>query len=161
MVDCGKLWENSNYLCITKMLIGEYKHTIDSKKRLALPSKFRKKLGKSVIVTKGLENCLVVYTEKEWKSLSDKLGKLPTSQAEARGFARIILSGAMDLSIDSLGRVLIPDYLKVYAGLKKEVIVCGLFNRLEIWDNNNWEEYKGKTEEKFSDLASKLGDSGI
>ena len=143
------------------MLIGEYKHTIDTKKRLALPSKFRRKLGGSVIVTKGLESCLVVYTEKEWKTMSDKLGKLPTSQIEARGFARIMLAGAMLLDIDSLGRVLIPDYLKSYAKLKKDVVVCGLFNRLEIWDSKNWEEYRGKTEEKFAELASKLVDSGI
>lgn len=143
------------------MFIGEYKYTIDAKKRLALPSKFRKGLGRSLIITKGLENCLVVYTEKEWKVMSDKLGKLPTSQIEARGFARIMLAGAVLVETDKLGRVLIPDYLKSYAGLNKDVVICGLFNRLEIWDNNKWDEYKGKTEEKFAELASKLGDAGI
>ena len=143
------------------MFIGEYKHTIDIKKRLALPSKFRKNLGRSLIITKGLENCLVVYTEREWKIMSDRLGKLPTSQAEARGFARIMLAGAVSVEPDKLGRVLIPDYLKLYAGLEKDVVVCGLFNRLEIWDSAKWNEYREKTEEKFADLASKLGDAGI
>ncbi len=143
------------------MFIGEYKYTIDSKKRLALPSKFRKDLGRTVIVTKGLENCLVVYPIKEWKVMSDKLGKLPTSQMEARGFARIMLAGAMEVGLDALGRALIPDYLKEYAGLLKNVVVCGLFNRLEIWDEEKWSVYKNKTEKEVGDLASKLGELGI
>lgn len=138
------------------MLIGEYQHTIDAKKRLALPSKFRTKLGKSVVITKGFESCLVVYTEKEWKDKSDKLGKLSSTQVEARGLARIMLAGAMSVKLDSLGRILIPDYLKKYAGLKKNVVICGLFNRLEIWDDTKWKEYREKTEKKFGDLASKL-----
>lgn len=143
------------------MLIGEYRHTIDTKKRLALPAKFRKELGKTVVVTRGIDNCLVVYSEKEWKVMSDKLGKLPASQVEARSFARIMLAGAMAVNLDRLGRILIPDYLKKYAGLKKNVVVCGLFNRLEIWDGRKWEVYKKKVEKQVDNLASKLGELGI
>jgi len=143
------------------MLIGQYKYTIDTKKRLALPSKFRRELGRTVIITKGIDNCLVVYPEKEWKIMSDKLGKLPVSQAEARSFSRIMLGGAMELALDKLGRILVPDYLKSYASLKKDVVICGLSNRLEIWDNKRWENYRKRVERGVSGLASKLGPLGI
>jgi len=143
------------------MFIGEYRHTIDTKKRLALPAKFRTQLGKTIVITRGLDNCLVVYPLKEWKIMSDKLGKLPTSQVEARGFARIMLAGAMEVNLDKLGRILIPDYLKKYAHLKKNVVVCGIFNRLEIWDAQRWETYRGKMEKEVGDLADKLKELGI
>lgn len=143
------------------MFIGEYRHTIDTKKRLALPVRFRKQLGKTVVITRGLDNCLVVYPIKEWKIMSDKLGKLPTSQVEARGFARIMLAGAMEVNLDKLGRILIPDYLKKYAHLRKNVVVCGIFNRLEIWDAQKWETYRGKMEKDVGDLAGKLKELGI
>lgn len=143
------------------MFIGEYKHTIDAKKRLALPAKFRKELGQSVVVTKWLDSCLIVFPEKEWQVMSDKLGKLPTSQAEARGFVRMLLGGAMMMDLDNLGRILIPEYLKQYAGLKKNVVICGLFNRLEIWDEEKWSGYKGKVEKEIGDLAEKLKELGI
>ncbi len=143
------------------MFIGEYRHTIDIKKRLALPAKFRKELGKTIIITRGLDNSLVVYPSKEWKTVSDKLGKLPAGQLEARGFARIILAGAMEVELDRLGRILIPEYLKTYANLKKNVVICGLYNRLEVWDSKNWEIYKKKTEKEVGDFAAKLRELGI
>lgn len=143
------------------MFIGEYRHTIDSKKRMALPAKFRRELGKTVIITRGFENCLIVYPQKEWKIMSDKLGKLPTSQKEARGFARIMLAGAMEVNLDKLGRILIPEYLKKYANLKRNVRVCGIFNRLEIWDAKKWETYRGKMEKEVDGLAAKLKELGI
>ena len=155
------------FLGITKlkpnifMLIGEYKHTIDTKKRLSLPAKFRKELGKKVVVTRETDNCLVIYPEKEWKIKSDKLEKLPASQPEARKFARVILAGAMEVNLDKLGRILIPDYLKKYSGLKKNVVVCGLSNRLEIWDLKKWETSRGGAEKQIDSLASKLGELGI
>jgi len=117
------------------MLIGQYEHTIDNKKRLALPAKFRGELGDKVIITRWIEGCLAVFTQSEWKTWSDKLVSLTVSQAEARSFARMILAGAMEVSLDKLGRILVPDYLKNYASLKKNVIICGLSNRLEIWDS--------------------------
>lgn len=143
------------------MLIGQYKHTIDSKKRLALPSKFRGELGGKVIVTKGIENCLVVYTQKEWEIMSQKLGNLPMAQVEARSFARIILASAMEISLDKLGRILIPDYLKQYADLRKNVVICGLSNRLEIWDEKKWEVYRKNAEKGVEKIVSKLGPLGI
>ena len=143
------------------MFIGEYKHTIDQKKRLAIPAKFRKKLGGGAVITRGLDNCLALYTQQEWTRMADKLGNLPASQLEARGFARVMLAGAMEVEFDQLGRILIPDYLKNYASLKKNVIVAGLYNRLEIWDEERWTEYKQKAEKEVGDLASKLGELGI
>jgi len=143
------------------MFIGEYRHTIDTKKRLALPAKFRKELGKTIIITRGLDNCLVIYPSKEWQVMSDKLGKLPASQLEARGFARIMLSGAMAVDLDRLGRILIPEYLKEYASLKKNVVICGLYNRLEVWDELSWETYKKKVEKEVGDFAAKLKELGI
>jgi len=143
------------------MLIGQYKHTIDAKKRLALPAKFRGELGDKVIITKGVENCLVIYTEKEWQIFSEKLGNMPISQTGARSFARIILAGAMEVTLDKLGRILIPDYLKEYAGFKKDVVVCGLSNRLEAWDLEAWDTYNKEAEKGVQEIVSQLGSLGI
>ncbi len=143
------------------MLIGEYRHTIDIKKRIAIPSKFRKELGKKVIITKGLENCLFVYSEKKWKEVMEKLEKMPTVQSGARSFVRIMLAGAMEVELDRLGRVLIPDYLKEYASLKKNVVICGLSNKLEIWDSEQWNKYKKKVEKEIAEVSEKLGELGI
>lgn len=143
------------------MLIGQYKHTIDIKKRLALPVKFRGELGAKIIITKGIENCLVVYTEKEWEIISQKLANLTISQGEARAVARHVLSGAMEVILDKLGRMLIPDYLKEYAHFKKNVVICGLSNRLEIWDEQKWENYTKNAEKGVEEIVSKLGPLGI
>ncbi len=143
------------------MLIGQYKHTIDIKKRLALPIKFRGELGAKVIVTKGVENCLVVYTEKEWEVMSQKLGNLPVSQGEARSFARHLLASAMEVDLDKLGRILLPEYLKDYGDLKKNVVICGLSNRLEIWDEEKWTAYSKNAEKGVEEIVSKLGPLGI
>ena len=104
---------------------------------------------------------MVVYTQKEWEVISNKLANLPMAQGEARSFARIILAGAMEVSLDKLGRILIPDYLKEYAGLKKNVAVCGLANRLEVWDEQKWETYRKNAEKGVAEIVSKLGPLGI
>ncbi len=143
------------------MLIGEYKHTIDDKKRLAIPAKLRKELGSGAVLTRGLDNCLALYPLREWENLADKLSKLPTGQIEARGLARVILSGAAEVEFDSLGRILIPDYLKQYAGIEKNVVIAGVFNHLEIWDEARWEAYKQKTEKEVGDMAQKLSELGF
>lgn len=143
------------------MLIGEYKHTIDEKKRLAIPAKVRKELGRGAVLTRGLDNCLALYPLKEWEKLADKLSKLPTGQVEARGVARVILSGAVEVDFDSLGRILIPDYLKQYASIEKNVVVAGVFNHMEIWDQVKWDNYKQKTEREVGDMASKLSEIGF
>ncbi len=143
------------------MLIGEYKHSIDIKKRLAIPAKFRKDLGEKAVITKGLENCLVIYTLDEWGKQAKKLEALPTSQADARNYARVMLSGASDVELDKLGRILIPDYLKNYAVLRKNVTLLGLSNRIEIWDTEKWEEHRQKTESSVGDIAERLKEMGI
>jgi MraZ protein len=143
------------------MLIGEYKHTIDSKRRLAIPAKFRKELGRKMIITKGFENCLFVYSEKKWKELMRRFESMPTAQSGARILNRVFLSGAMEVELDALGRILIPEYLKKYAFLKKDVIVCGLANKLEIWDSQKWEDYKKRAEKEIGDVSEKLGELEI
>ena len=143
------------------MFLGEYKYTIDDKKRLAIPVKFRNLLGEKAIVTKGLDNCLFLYPVKEWEKMAEKLAQLPISQSDARGFARIMLAGAMEVNIDRLGRILIPDYLRDYSSLNKKVVVAGLYNRVEIWDEDKWNEYKEKTEKEAGDMAERLKELGI
>ena len=143
------------------MLIGQYKHTIDNKKRLALPEKFRGELGDKVIITKGIEKCLVIYTQKEWEVFSGKLGNLSLAQTEARSFTRSILASATEVVLDKLGRILVPDYLKNYGGLKKDVVICGLSNRLEIWDSEKWDVYNKEAEKGIEEIVSKLGSLGI
>lgn len=143
------------------MLLGEYKHNLDTKGRMAIPVKFRDKLGTGMIVTRGLDNCLFVFGSKEWEVLAEKLMALPLSQANSRAFVRLMLSGAVDVVIDAQGRVLIPDYLRKYAHLKKDVVVAGLYNRAEIWDSELWDRYKQKTESASEEIAEKLGELGI
>ena len=143
------------------MFIGEYSYTIDQKKRLAVPAKFRKDLGKKAIITRGIDNCLVIYTAKEWEKVVERLENLPTSQVDARSFVRIMLSGAVEAELDKLGRVLIPDYLKEYAGLKKEIAILGISNKIEVWDSAKWQAYKQKTESEVGDMAERLKELGI
>ncbi len=143
------------------MFLGEYNYTLDEKKRLAIPPKFRHVLGKRAVITRGLDNCLFLYPFNEWKKLAEKLSKLPLSQADARGFARIMLAGAMEVSLDRLGRILVPDYLKKYATLQRKVVVAGLYNRIEVWDEKRWELYKTKTEKEAGDIAERLKELGV
>jgi len=143
------------------MFIGEYSHVVDPKKRLALPSKFRKELGRKVVVTRGLDHCLFIYPLKAWNEIAEKLGTLPVGESGTRSFIRVMLAGATDVDVDGQGRVLLPEYLKEYAQLKKNVTVAGLFNRLEVWDENKWKEYKNKAEKNTDEIAEQLGKLGI
>ena len=143
------------------MFLGEYTYTIDEKKRLSIPVKFRRLLVKKAVITRGLDNCLFLYPVKEWEKLAEKLAQLPLSQSDARGFARIMLAGAMEVDLDRLGRILIPDYLKKYAFLKKKVVVAGLYNRIEIWDEEKWNLYKKQIEKNAGDIAERLKELGV
>jgi MraZ protein len=143
------------------MLIGEYTHTLDPKKRLSLPSKWRKELGKKLVVTRGLDNCLFVYPKTEWKQITDKVGKLPLGQADTRSFNRFFLSGAVEVEVDSVGRILVPDFLKDFAKLESKVVLAGIHNRIEIWDEKKWESYKRSIEKEADQLAEKLGEIGV
>ena len=143
------------------MLTGEYKHSIDAKRRLAVPAKFRKELGSGAVLTRGLDNCLFVFSKKQWPEFAEKLGHMPWGQKDNRAFVRLFLASAVEVDFDSLGRILVPDGLADYAGLKKEAVITGVFNRLEVWDEKSWEMYKSNLEKNSDKIAEKLGELGI
>lgn len=143
------------------MLLGEYVHLLDSKKRLSLPSKFRKELRRKVVVTRGLDNCLFLYSLPEWEKISGKLGNLSFAQADTRGFNRFMLSGAVETDVDKAGRILIPEFLKDFAGLKSKIVIAGIHNRVEIWDEKTWRLYKRRIEKQADQMAEKLGEIGV
>ena len=143
------------------MFIGEYNHTIDEKGRMAIPSKMRKEIGSGAVVTRGIDNCLWLFPKKEWQTLAEKLSSLPLSDANSRAFSRLMLAGAMEVEFDSQGRALLPSYLREFAGLKKQAVVAGLYNRLEIWDEGKWSEYKKKTEGETDKISKAMADLGV
>jgi MraZ protein len=143
------------------MLIGEYKHTLDPKKRLSLPSKWRKELGSTLIVTRGLDNCLFVYPQAEWEKITAKIGDLSLGSADTRSFNRFFLSGAVEVEVDTVGRILVPDFLKDFAKLENKVVLAGIHDRVEIWDDNRWTEYKARFEMQADSLAEKLSSIGV
>ena len=143
------------------MLIGEYRHKLDPKKRVSIPAGFRKVLGKKIVVTRGLDKCLFIYSEKKWKELSLKLVTLSMGQADTRGLNRFMFAGAIPLEVDSLGRILIPDFLKEFAGLKGKVVIVGVHERLEVWDEKGWNSYTNKMEKNADDVAERLGEIGV
>ncbi len=142
------------------MFLGQYSHNLDNKGRVALPAKFRSELKKAV-VTKGLDNCLFVYPKKEWEKLAEKLAALPVSRADTRAFSRLMLAGAMEVEFDKQGRIILPEYLRQFAGLGKNVIIAGLYTRLEIWDEQKWNAYKAETEKNSNEIAEALNDLGV
>lgn len=138
------------------MFIGEYTNKIDDKGRLAIPAKFRPELAEGAIVTRGLDGCLFIYTKTEWAKLAERLTTLPLTAANARAFARHMLAGAMDVETDKQGRINLPGYLRQSANIKANVVVAGLFNRLEIWDESTWRTYQTKTEQDSTEIAEQL-----
>ena len=143
------------------MFIGEYQHTLDEKGRLALPAKYRANLSSGAVVTRGLDRCLFLYPRNEWEKLAARLAALPMAQSNTRAIARLMLAGAMDVTPDKLGRMLIPEYLREYSGLERSVALSGLYNRLEIWNAEEWKKYKQATEAQSADIAEKLGELGL
>lgn len=142
------------------MLIGEYTHTIDDKNRISLPSKFRKEVGKKLIATYGLEGCLSLYPASEWKKISDEMGKMDSLRADTRGFNRFMFGGAVELEVDTLGRVLIPEYLREFAKIKDKGVFVGVHKRIEMWNDKKWTEYKQKVVVEADVLAEKLSQTG-
>lgn len=138
------------------MFIGEYRHTFDAKNRISLPAKFRKALGTSVIVTRGLDRCLFVYSKAAWKQEAMKIAKYSTGGAAGRGLARLVLSGASETDVDSAGRILVPDYLKSFAGLAIKSVIAGVSDRVEIWDEKAWTSYTKNIERDADSYAEKL-----
>ena len=143
------------------MLVGEYVHTIDLKKRLAIPAKLRKEIGSKAVLTRGLDGCLFLFSAKEWAIFAEKISHLSFVKQDTRSFMRLFLSGASEVETDQLGRILIPDYLKDYARLGKEAVIAGLFNRLEIWDYTRWQTHKKALESEADKIAEKLGELGV
>ncbi len=143
------------------MFIGEYQHNIDTKGRMAVPVKFRQRLKKGAVVTRGLDNCLFIFPSEQWKKIAEKLSNQPLGKSNARALSRLMLAGAMEVDFDSQGRVTLPEYLRDFAGIKRKAVVAGLFNRLEIWDETAWGKYKTGAEKDSSEIAEALGEMGV
>lgn len=149
--------------CLTKsiMLIGQYTHELDPKKRLTLPAKWRKDLGKKVVVTNGLDGALFIFTENEWNKIAEKLSQTGFGNADSRSFNRVMLAHAFETDIDAAGRILIPDPLKLSAGLNSKVVLAGMYSRIELWDEEAWKKYSTKALGEADALAGKLSDLGM
>ncbi len=141
------------------MYMGEYNHTVDTKGRLIIPSKFRETLGDTFVVTRGMEYCLFVYDNADWNIMAEKLMKLPTTDKNARFFIRAFLSGAAAVEVDKQGRILLPAKLRQYASLEKDVTLIGAGNHVEIWSTDKWEE--AMADVRMEDLAADGAEWGI
>ena len=141
------------------MFMGEYNHTVDEKGRLIIPSKFREELGDEFVVTKGLDGCLFVYDESEWERLEDKLKALPLTNRDARAFARFMLAGAAKVEPDKQGRILLPQNLRTFAGLEKDVVLIGVAGRIEIWNKDIYE--KASAVDDMEEIAESMSALGI
>ena len=141
------------------MLIGQYRHSIDDKNRLSLPAKFRQEMGRKVVITPGLDSCLFIFTVKEWETISERLsvGERSMLQADNRNFNRYLLGRAVEVEIDKVGRMLIPDFLRERAKLKTNVTFVGVRDRVELWDQEAWDTFVKDVEGKADALAEKLG----
>ena len=136
------------------MFMGEYNHTVDTKGRLIVPSKFREQLGDEFVVTKGLDGCLFVYSKSEWENIEEKFRNVPLTTKDARKFARFFFAGAASCEVDKQGRILLPVVLREYAGIEKDVVSVGVFNRVEIWDKDKWQE--SNSYDDMDEIAAKI-----
>ena len=142
------------------MFIGEYQHALDSKNRMIVPSKLREELGNKFVITKGLDGCLYAYPQDEWKNLEEKMKTLPLTNRDARSFVRFFFAGACEIEMDKQGRGLIPQNLKEYAGIEKEIVSIGVLTRVQIWSKEKWQEYNDSNVD-FESIAEKMSDLGI
>ena len=147
------------------MLIGEYNHSFDDKSRISLPAKFRKEMGQTVVVAPGIDNCLFVFTTKGWKDFAERLSSRNDSssvlQADNRNFNRLVIGRAVEVEVDSMGRMLVPDHLREYAGLKVKATIIGVVNRVEIWNSDAWLSYRTEFGKKTDVMAERLASVGI
>lgn len=141
------------------MFKGEYNHTVDTKGRLIVPSKFREALGEVFVVTKGLDGCLFAYPNEEWKNIEEKFREIPLTTKDARKFTRFFFAGAADCEVDRQGRVLIPPVLREFAGLQKEVVLVGVLNRIEIWSRERW--LSESTYDDMDEIAEHMAELGL
>ena len=154
MVDCGEKWGMN-------MFIGEYHHTIDDKGRIIIPAKFREELGNEFIITRGIENCLFVYSLNNWHQITTKLNSLPFTKKDARNFVRFFMSGATNVELDKQGRVNVTSPLIQYANLQKDCVVIGTGDRLEIWSQESWDDFFNSTKDSMSDIAENLFNESV
>jgi MraZ protein len=143
------------------MFMGEYQHSLDSKGRLIIPAKFREELGENAVMTRGLDNCLFLFPQSEWMVLEEKLKTLPLTKATARQFVRFLFSGATECDLDKQGRITIPQNLRDYAKVDKDVVVIGVSNRIEIWSRDRWEQYMQEAEDAYEEIAENIVELGI
>ena len=143
------------------MFYGEYQHSVDAKGRVIIPSKFRDELGEKFIITKGLDNCLFAYSSEEWTNLETKLRSLPFTDKDVRAFVRFFFAGATECELDKQGRILIPQNLREYASLEKDVYIIGVSTRVEVWDKSKWESYSGDENMSADNIAEKMAMLGI
>jgi len=143
------------------MFIGEFSHSLDNKNRLLIPVKFRAAFSEGLVMTRGLDGCLWLYSKKEFEKLAENISKLPITQANSRNFSRLMLSGAMDLEMDKIGRVVMPSYLKEFAGIKNQIVLSGVYNRIEIWPEDSWKAFKSDMENNSTEIAENLSEIGF
>ena len=143
------------------MFLGTYFHTIDDRNRVSVPKKFRDELGFTAIITRGLDGCLFLYNMETWEKIVDRIQATPLTQGDARSFARHVLSGAMEVEIDRLGRIILPTYLKQFAAFEKDIAVLGVGERIELWDKKRWEGYSKDLDKRSDEVAERLAETGI
>ena len=152
---------NAKYRGGEYMFIGEYQHTLDPKNRVIMPSKFREKLGDSFVMTKGLDNCLFIYSSQEWSIVEEKLKSLPMTNKDARAFVRFFFAGACECELDKQGRIVMPNHLKDYARIDKELVIIGVSTRIEIWSKEEWNKFNSDANISYEDVAEKMSQLGI
>lgn len=143
------------------MFIGQYSHHLEEKGRISIPKKFRAALDSGAVISQGLDGCLFLYPKAAWEALVDKISHLPLTRSDARNFTRSLSYSASEAEIDSLGRILIPDYLRTHAALKTECVVAGAVDRIEIWDSHRFTEYTARINSQSEAIAEKLAAEGI
>ena len=143
------------------MFMGEYSHTIDTKGRLIIPSRFREELGETFVITKGVDGCLFAFSDEEWKAFEIKLKSLPLTNKNARQFARFFVAGATPCELDKQGRILLPATLREFAGLEKDVVLTGMLNRIEIWSKEKWNENNSLDDVAMDEIAEQMTDLGF
>jgi len=143
------------------MLSGEYRHTVDEKGRVIIPSKIRNEMGSNMVITRGLDGCLFGYNEIEWNKIMEKLSTLPFTKSDARNFTRFLTSGAQTVEFDKQGRINIPNYLMNYAEISRDVVIVGVINRIEIWEKDKWDKLIEDNSESLSSIAENLFDSNL
>lgn len=143
------------------MFIGEYRHTLDTKNRIIMPARFREEIGGSFVMTKGLDNCLFIYSLKEWENIEEKLKELPMTNKDARAFVRFFFAGATECELDKQGRTLVANNLKEFAKIDKDVVIIGVSTRIELWSLEEWDRFNSDANISYEDLAEKMSQLGI